>query len=274
MAMICLSLIVHAQELYVSTEPASNMAAGSIGVRLNSKLYRMKPESGYALRLDPEIMFGISKKLMLHVNAYASNMYQSAFKFEGAGIYGKYRFLSLDDIHSHFSLAAFGKISVIGNPAILRVNNNFYSGDEIDLDGSNSGFLSGVVATQLLHKLALSTSVSYANRFANINQNKSPGQSAQAVNYTVSAGYLLFPVEYKNFEQVNVNLYCELLGSSSLDGKGYFLDVAPAVQFIFNSIARLDLSYRTQFAGTMQRLSDNYFLLRFEYNFLNVFKNR
>jgi hypothetical protein len=273
-AMICLSLIVHAQELYVSTEPASNMATGSIGVRLNSKLYHMNQQSGYTLRLDPEIMFGISKKLMMHVNAYASNMYQNSLKFEGANVYGKYRFLSLDDVHSHFRMAAFGKIALIDNPSAIHINTNYYSGDEIDLDGNNSGFLSGIVATQLLHKLALSSSVSYVNRFANINQTKDPRQSAQAVNYTLSAGYLLFPTEYKNFDQVNLNLYCEFLGSSSIDGKGYFIDVAPAVQFIFNSIARLDLSYRTQFAGTMQRLSDNYFLLRFEYNFLNVFKNQ
>ncbi len=32
--------VTHAQELYVNTEPASNMAAGSIGFRLLSKLYK------------------------------------------------------------------------------------------------------------------------------------------------------------------------------------------------------------------------------------------
>jgi hypothetical protein len=273
MIIICMSLIVHAQELYVSTEPASNMATGSIGLRLNSKLFQMKNNSGYTLRLDPEIMVGASKKLMVHLNAYASNMYQQNLKIEGASIYGKYRFLSNDDVHSHFRMAAFSKIAFINNPTVLYANNKYYNSDEIDLDGNNSGFLAGIVATQLLHKLAVSSSVAYADRFSNMNESKMPGQSSQAVNYSLSAGYLLLPREYKNFSQTNFNLYCEILGSSSIDKKGYYLDAAPAVQFIFNSIARLDLSYRTQFAGNMQRLSSNYFLLRFEYNLLNVFKN-
>lgn len=274
MAMVCLMVIAHAQELYISTEPASNMATGSIGLRLTSKLFDMKYNSGYTLRLDPEIMFGISKKFMLHINAYASDMYQHDLRFEGGSVYGKYRFLSNDDVHTHFRMAAFGKVSVINNPSFLQVNNAFYRNNEIDLDGNNSGFLAGIVATQLLHKLALSSSVAYINSFANIDQHEAAAGAGHAMNYTVSAGYLLFPATYKNFNQVNLNLYCEMLGSSSLDGNGYYLDIAPAIQFIFNSIARLDLSYRTQFAGDMKRLSGNYFLMRFEYNFLNAFKNK
>ena len=269
---IFFSATATAQELYVLTEPASNMAAGSLGIRLNSKLYDMKYKSGYALRLDPEIMFGISKKLMIHFNAYASNMYQSNLKFEGAGIYGKYRFFSNDEVHTHFRMALFGKISLIDNPSALQVGNTFYRPDEIDIDGNNSGALTGIVATQLLHKLALSSSVFFVNRFDNLNQSKISGQSAEAINYTLSAGYLFLPKQYKDFRQTNVNLYCEFLSSTSLDKKAYYIDAAPAFQFIFNSISRLDFSYRWQLTGNMQRLSENYFLLRFEYNFLNFFK--
>ena len=261
-----------AQELFVLTEPASNMATGSIGLRMNSRLFHMKYNNGYALRLDPEIMIGASKKLMVHFNAYASDMYQQNIKFEGAGIYAKYRFFSNDDIHSHFRMAAFGKISFIDNPTELHAGNKFYGSDEIDIDGNNSGMLSGIVATQLLHKLALSSSIYFINRFDNLNTSKLPWQSAQAMSYTFSAGYLLFPKEYKDFRQTNFNLYCEFIGSNSLDKKGYYIDAAPAFQFIFNSISRLDFSYRWQLTGNMQRLSENYFLLRFEYNLLNVFR--
>ncbi|HEX4374540.1 MAG TPA: hypothetical protein VHZ50_14660, partial [Puia sp.] len=255
---ICITVSAAAQELYVSTEPASNMATGSIGIRLNSKLFDMKYKSGYALRLDPEIMFGISKKIMIHLNAYASNMYQQNLKFEGASVYGKYRFYSNDDVHSHFRIAAFGKISLINNPTELQVGNKFYGSDEIDIDGNNSGMLSGIVATQLLHKLALSSSVYFIDRFDNLNDPKIPGQSDKAMNYTLSAGYLLLPKEYKNFSQTNFNLYCEFLSSTSLDKKAYYIDAAPAVQFIFNSISRLDFSYRWQLTGNMQRLSEKY----------------
>ena len=272
---IIISLVAHnltAQELFVSTEPASNMASGSVGLRLNSKLFHMKYNNTYALRLDPEIMIGVTKKIMVHINAYASNMYQSNFHFEGASLYGKYRFFSNDDIHSHFRMAAFAKISLINNPPELQVQNKFYSSDEIDIDGNNSGILSGIIATQLLHKLALSSSIYFVNRFDNLNASKLPEQSVQAMNYTISAGYLLLPTKYKDFRQTNFNLYCELLGSNSLDKKAYYIDLAPAFQFIFNSICRWDFSYRWQLTGNMQRLSENSFLLRFEYNLLNVFK--
>ena len=59
-----------AQELYVSTEPASNMAIGSIGLRLNSKFFHMASDGTYNYRLDPELMIGLGKKWMFHLNFY------------------------------------------------------------------------------------------------------------------------------------------------------------------------------------------------------------
>ena len=270
---LCIFFGVAAQELYVSTEPASNMASGSIGLRMNSKFFRMNHDAKYSYRLDPEIMFGVNKHLMVHVNMYGSNMYQSKFRMEGASLYGKYRVYSYDDVHSHFRMAAYGKMSLINNPTVLKTDQGSFSSDEIDLDGNNSGWLAGMVATQLLHKLAISSSVSFANRLDNVHDAKMPGQSATAINYSLSGGYLLFPREYRNYRQTNINLYCELLAATALDKHANFLDIAPAVQFIINSIARLDFSYRTQLTGNMERLSDSYFLVRFEYNLLNVFKN-
>jgi hypothetical protein len=289
--LVCLCLYSSAQELYVATEPASNMATGSIGLRMNTKLFYMSHAGRYSYRIDPEVMIGVNKHLMVHANLYGSDMYQNRFRAEGGGVYAKYRFLSQDDVHSHFRMAAFGRVSLIKNPSVLQEDHTYfidhgngvilehhetvtYENDEIDIEGNNSGFVTGVVATQLVHKLAVSSSVAWAQRWKNIDAVKYPGQSEQAISYTLSAGYLLLPREYKDYKQTNMNLYCELLGSSSVDKKGYFLDVAPAVQFIFNSISRLDLSYRKEIAGTMKRLSDSYFMVRFEYNLLNVFKNR
>lgn len=277
-----------AQELYVATEPASNMAAGSIGVRVNNKLFYMSHNNKYNYRFDPEVMVGFNKNLMVHANLYASNMFQSKFRVEGGSVYSKYRFLSHDEVHSHFRMAAFGKVAGIQNPNVLLEDHTYWidhgngqvlehhetivhENDEIDLDGGNSGFTSGIVATQLVHKLAVSSSVAWAQRWKNVDAEAYAGQSQQAVAYTLSAGYLLLPRVYKNYKQTNLNLYCEFLGASSVDKKGYFIDAAPAVQFIFNSISRLDLSWRKQLTGNMSRLSESYFLLKFEYNFLNVF---
>ncbi len=283
---------VYAQELYVSTEPASNMAAGSIGIRLNSKLFKMNHDGKFnGSRTETEIMLGAGKKLMLHLAAYGSNMFQKNYRFEGAGLYGKYRFFSLDDVHEHFRLAAFGKITVINNPEVLTTTAKHFLPDgnggftqhveelhlqsnEIDLDGNNSGVASGIVATRLKNKLALSGSLGYSYRLNNVGHTTEIFQPLHAITYTGSAGLLLFPKEYTSYHQVNMNLYLEMLGQSFIDKKQYFMDVAPAAQFIFNSISRIDISYRTQIAGNVSRLSNSGFMIRLEYNLLNVFGNK
>ncbi len=282
----------HAQELYVFTEPASNMSANSIGVRLLYKQFKMNHDNKYsAYRLEPEIMFGISKNLMVHLNAYASNMFQSNLKIEGASLYAKYRFFSKDDIHSHFRLAAFGKIALINNPTVLTHTDKHILSDgnggviihdiisnsvnyEIDIDGSNSGVATGIIATKLINKLAVSGSVGYLYRLNNIHNKREVIVPWRAVNYSLSAGYLLFPREYTSYKQTNINLYTEFLGANTWDNKQYFVDIAPSIQLIVNSIARLDIGYRTQLGGNTQRMSNSSFLVRVEYNFLNAFSKK
>lgn len=261
--------LASAQELYVSTEPASNMATGSLGIRLNSTLILIKPVNVQAIRFNPEIMLGLSKSLMLHLNFYASNMYQSRFAGEGGGVYVKYRFLSNDEVQRHFRLAAYGKLTLVNNPAILQRDGKQYASDEIDLDGSNSGYTAGLVATQLLHKVAISASTAYLARIG-----PTSIQSRQAITYSLSGGYLLSPAHYVSFDQTNINVYLEFVGGFLIDKPGGYLDVAPAVQFIFHSINRLDFSYRTQLAGGGDRLTAGGFLLRLETNFLNLIQYR
>jgi hypothetical protein len=280
---------VHAQELYVFTEPASNMAAKSIGLRFNTKVFKMKHDNTFsAYRLDPEIMIGVNKNLMVHLNGYASNMFQSNLKIEGASLYAKYRIFSKDDVHSHFRLAVFGKVAVINNPNEVTgttqhtepdgnggvvIHNYLHTilNNEIDIDGTNSGFSTGLIATKLLNKLAVSSSVSYAYRLNNLHTKRDVVVPWRAINYSLSAGYLLFPKEYTSYKQTNINLYTEFLGSNTWDNKKYFIDIAPAIQFIINSIARVDIGYRTQLTGNTERMANSYFLVRLEYNLLNVF---
>jgi hypothetical protein len=244
-----------------------------------------------AYRLDPELMLGISKNLMVHINGYASDMFQSNLKIEGGSVYAKWRFFSKDDIHSHFRLAAFGKIAAINNPTTLTTTTKHGIPDgnggvifhdlihtsvnyEIDLDGTNSGISTGVIATKLVNKFAVSSTIGYAYRLNNLHDKREVIVPWHAVNYSLSAGYLLFPKEYTSYKQTNINIYTELLGSSTPDNKKYFLDIAPAVQFIINSIARLDIGYRTQLRGTTERMANSYFLVRLEYNFLNVLSKK
>lgn len=286
---VCSAFCTNAQELYVSTEPASNMPSGSIGFRLTSKLYKMEHDGKFnGYRIEPEIMFGLNKNTMIHIAGYASDMFQKKLKIEGAGIYGKYRFFSQDEVHEHFRLAAFAKLAISNNPPVHEINEahsfpdgnggfitheiiTYHQSNDLDLEGNNSGLATGIVATKLKNKLAVSASLGYAYRMNNISHKVPAYQPLHAFNYTASAGLLLLPREYTSYKQTNVNLYVEMLGSSFIDKKQYYADVAPAIQFIFNSIGRLDLSYRTQIAGNTKRLSSNYFMMRLEYNLLNVF---
>lgn len=261
---------VRAQELFVFTEPASNMATRSIGLRLNNTLYGM--DGSYAYRLEPEIMWGASRHLMVHAAGYFSDMYQPNFRAEGGSLYAKYRLYADDGIHRHFRIAAFAKAALVNQPPSPAADGGMLRSDEIDLNGNNSGFLAGLVGTQLLHKLALSGSVAYTQRW---DQGQTAhglaGQSMEALNYTASAGWLLLPRHYTSYKQTNINLMCEWLASNALDKSAAFLDVAPAVQFIFGSISRLDLGYRVQVAGEMARYSTRQVFLRLEYNFLNAY---
>jgi hypothetical protein len=157
----------------------------------------------------------------------------------------------------------FAKVSAINNPL---------PNQEIGLEGDNTGFQTGVVFTRLIHKVAISGTASYLHAFNNLGGYNLPSANARnAVGYTLSAGYLLFPKKYENYNQVNVNIYAELLGKTNPGHGQSYLDVAPAVQLILNSFFRIDFSYRTPVYNDMVRTSANVYLVRLEYNLFNVF---
>jgi hypothetical protein len=270
---LSLFIVLHlqAQELYPSTEPASAMSSKSIGIRLNNELFpaydyqagNVKMHNNLMFRLNPELMWGINKKWMMHVNMYASNAHESNLKFEGVGLYLKFRFLSFDQVQSHFRIAVYGKAALIDNP--IQYN-------DINLAGDNSGVGGGIIATQLLHKVALSFTGGYLRSMNNLGNRVASSSVKDAINYSFSAGYLLFPFQYKDYKQPNLNLYVEFLGKSNPDTNENYLDMAPALQLILNSIIRIDLVYQKQLYGNMLRINDQAVLLRFEYNFFNVYK--
>ncbi|GIZ10351.1 hypothetical protein [Flavobacterium sp. UMI-01] len=252
---------LEAQELFVATEPASNMPTGSIGVRLSNAIYKRELNSGSNYFLMSELMWGVNKDLMVHTSFFTSNR-TDAFQFEGASIYAKYRFFSIDDVHSHFRVAGFGRYSI---------NNAEIAQEQIETMRHNSGYELGLVATQLLGKVAISSSVSFEKAFNNGNRHNFPVmQSDNATNYTLSFGKLMYPKKYTNFKETNINLMLEFVGQT-LNGNGKsYLDAVPSLQFIINSQARIDLSYKRQLLSSMDRLSPNGFSLNVEYTFFNV----
>lgn len=259
---------VFAQELYVFTEPASNMPAKSIGLRLtNEGMFNTQFNS----RTVAEAMVGVNKNFMFHIQGFLSDM-DGKYRVEGASFYAKYRFLSLDEAHSHLRAALYGRVSSSKRRA---------GTEDINLEGDNSGWQGGLIFTQLLHKLALSATVGYSGVF---NEKKDGvatgshnmgGSTHELLNYSLSSGYLLLPFVYKNYNQPNFNLYFEVLGKTNPNNGNSYLDFAPAVQLILNSRTRIDLGYRFQVAGDLKdRYLKNMYLARIELNFFNALNKK
>jgi hypothetical protein len=183
---------------------------------------------------------------------------------EGGSIYTKYRFLSRDAIQRHFRMAAFGRISS---------NNSDIHQQEINLNGHNSGYEVGIVATQLLKKVALSSSVTFLKADDNGKGNKFiyPKTERNAMNYTFSVGKLMLPKEYKSYRQTNLNVMVEFLNQVNLGSKKYYMDIAPTVQMIFNSQSKIDIGYKKELSSTLIRTAPNGFFVRLEHTFFDQF---
>ena len=78
------SFEMNAQELFVVTEPASNVPAGSIGVRVGQSLMKKEIGSGSVYGLSPEVTWGINKNLMVRGSVFSTNA-TNVLKAEGAG---------------------------------------------------------------------------------------------------------------------------------------------------------------------------------------------
>lgn len=254
------------QELYPYAEPASNMPAKSVALKNTSFIYGDVSLNRAYHRHMPEVQFGLSKTWMLHANAGFSNMQQRKLRWESARLYAKYRFLSADDVHKHFRMAAFGAATYSRN----RLDRN-----EINLMmGEQSGVQAGLVATQLWNKFALSVTGGWNEVLNNERWDKTYAgyRAFQSISYSVSAGYLLLPFEYKDYNQTNINLYAELIGSRNINTpqEKYYVDLMPSVQAIFNSTAKLNAGYRFEVSSDISRMARNSWLLSFDYLFLNA----
>lgn len=263
-------MLSEAQELYVFSEPASNMPARSVSFKLTGRYPNSKLNNYFKQRYVPEVMFGLSKNWMLHIAGGFSDYYSEKVRPESIKGYLKWRFLSQDGVHRHFRMAAFLEISKSRNEFLY---------DEFTLDGDLSGMQTGIIATQLVNRLAVSGTVSFMRGFApTTTHHGSSGshgsEDLSMLTYSASAGYLLFPKEYVDYRQTNLNLYLEFLGSNGFGHNHYYIDIAPAVQLIFNSTTKLNLGARFQMAGNMTRVGEQTYQVSLEHTILNAFKKR
>jgi hypothetical protein len=67
----------------------------------------------------------------------------------------------------------------------------------------------------------------------------------------------MYPKKYTNYKQTNINLMVEFVGQTINENGKSYLDVVPAIQFIINSQARVDLAYRQELVSSMLRTAPN-----------------
>lgn len=261
--------LLPAQELYVFTEPASVMPARSLTLR--SRTHLMGSNAMYdrfTFRNNLQLVAGLTGRWTMRVGGSWGNMQTYSVRPESFSLYSRYRLLSTDEVHRHFRLAAYVDGSYTAAP---------FRHDEVTLMGDKSGVEAGLIATRLSNKLALSLTASHTQVLHNTRKNAAlfdPPRTFQTLQFSLSGGYLLFPSEYKDYEQTNLNLYAELLSQRSIDNRRYYYDLAPALQLIFSSRTKLNLGYRFQLAGTMDRMARQSWLLTLESTWLGYFKKR
>ena len=238
------------------------MPAHSVGLRASNWLMDERAAGRVNYHFIPEVMLGLNKHLMLHVEGFFSNRAGGGFAAEGAGIYAKYRFYSKDTLYRHFRAAAFGRVAT---------NNADIHQEEIAVNGHNSGMQLGLITTQLLHRQALSASLWYERAMNNAGGNEIPAaQPRDAMNVALSAGHLFYPKRYTGYGQTNVNGMVEVLAQQLLGSDKRYVDIAPSVQLIINSQTRIDLGYRVELWGNMTRTAPNGFMLRIEHLLFNA----
>jgi hypothetical protein len=255
-----------AQELFINTEPASNMPTHSYGFTIGSESFG-KSGSIYT-RNDLEFMYEETSLLMTHVMIHASNYYGS-YGYNNFGMYAKYRIYTDDGFKEHFRIALYA-LGAIG------VQRNTFA--DVMLDGGNRGLETGAIFTLLQNRFALSSTLGAITFVPDVSA--APGitfQNVRNYDYSLSAGYLIYPDHYESYKDLNVNLYAELLGKYITYNKaeagnitaehGTVLDLAIGPQLIINSIWRIDLAVRARLISGVESFPKPSVLLRYEQMF-------
>ena len=260
-----------AQELYINTEPASLIPKGTKVVRLHHHTIFLNENNepgsqSSAKLLIHQISYGISKNIMVSAAFQISNNpfdINTNSRFNGFKFYSKQRILSTDKQKYHTRLSSFIKYA---NHGKWYLPNYKFISNTYDIDTQDSGVEFGLIATQLIKKLA----VSVTSGFGVISNKTSDGtyddKNFNSIRNSISAGYLLFPRSYKSYKQTNFNIYFEYLTSSILSNKyplrynKFMSTFAPGIQFIIMSRSRLDFGYKIR-KGDMA----NEFLVKLTY---------
>jgi hypothetical protein len=260
-ASICAALTVcmftnstFAQELYPNSEAASNSPKDVLRLRAMTMLAPVMGDAMFSVKG----MYSLTDKLMLagtlNTSSILADGFPSPFQvsspmFRSATLSAKYRIYSDDKPHQHVRFAGFAEFDYAPNSVSLASY----------LAGVKNGATLGGIGTVLLNRTAVSATASY---FLPVSLFGTRGLEAGIFNYSFSVGHLVLPERYTAYSETNLNVYCEFFGNlytppaathphldrPTINGNHYYnrIDIAPAVQLILNSQAKLDFSLRTQ----------------------------
>ena len=133
---------------------------------------------------------------------------------------------------------------------------------EAHLQGDNAGWGSGIIVTYLKSRFSASFTGGFIIPQAfedNISNNRYRLEYGDALSYSLSFGYLLYPKKYESYSQNNYNIYLELIGKTYPDAGltwfdipievrtpallgGHYLDAYFGVQRIVNANDRIEVS--------------------------------
>lgn len=292
LTLFLVNISASSQELFPNTEPASTVPKGVLGVRIFEQTY---PEYGLYRNLTVlRLMYGVLPKLTVMANVNASDHHdinfpanlvshthngnQSTFStgnfqrgiqyptiFNGVYLYAKYRFLTLDKDDQHLRISAYADWSNI---------NVAHDETEPTLLDDTKGYGGGLIITSLKKRFAVSltTGIIVPGKYDGFSPDLQGGplvptqiKYGQAFKYDLSIGYLLYPFQYKNYDQPNINIYVEFIGKSYKEATvfqygvkpvpiqtplleaGNYVDATPGIQLILRSNLRLDFSVELPF---------------------------
>ncbi|MEM7372710.1 MAG: hypothetical protein AAF587_29075 [Bacteroidota bacterium] len=284
---VVLTQTMEAQELFIRTEPASNLPKGVLGIRGIAEYYQEGAitRSMYALRA----LYGVNPRLTVWLQANISNHHDNQLPddliddeggiqhthdivttepypmiFNGFHAYAKYLFLKHDQQNRHFRMAAYGEAS-----------SSLTAHDEAEPNfmDDNAGLGAGIVATQLVDRFAASLTVGAAFPLRYVEKDRDITlYYGRAVSYSLSLGYLLLPVAYKDYTQTNLNLYLEFIGRANERAEiyleeervfigqdtpalraGNYVEIHPGIQLILNSTTRIDMGMGFRMWNTSYR---------------------
>jgi len=295
--LLCLCLpTAKAQELFLHNQPASVLPSGAFALKSMTNWYPQDGES--RVWQGMKLGYGVTSKFELGLTAGFSNHnhpalvsdlfinsdpddldhdhsahghsghghfadseeeaaedkdeYSHPYAFNGFQLYAQYRFFNRDGPKRHFRMAGYG---------IASSNFTTHNFSEPNLLHRTGGFGAGVITTGLYNRMALSLKLGgilpLGYREADTDRYFRAGN---ALDYSLSFGYLLYPAKYKSYNQLNINLYTEFMGNwhgaakiteagapraswffPATDENAY-LEARPGIQFIFRSKVRLGLS--------------------------------